>query len=177
MSQLITCQKHNTCKNNAFCKGVAAVIFNNYYGKQYVVLLGKERKGQYEKQYNLCAGKVEAQDNGCLLNALKRELSEEFKINCFDWKDFDNIFKGSNGIRCYTTWKTLVFVGIVKGISRKTLNAEISKCNNDPTLPWCQKEINDVEWFDVNTLKQIENKECEISSFANSQIAKAFEKI
>lgn len=154
-----TC-KHNTCKffRNQNCnKGVASLILNNYNGKGFVALLGKELHGSYAGKYNLCSGRLDPNDKDCWIKAAKRELREEFKIN-LDYKNFDKIFKDSNGIIRYIIHnRTPIFIGVVSGLSRKPLNTQINMDLSNSYLNHCYKEISEVDWFDLNG-NQLENK-------------------
>ena len=47
--------------------GVGVAVLNNYFGREWVILLGKEVSGRYSNQYNLCAGKLEYQDSTCYI--------------------------------------------------------------------------------------------------------------
>ena len=59
-------------------------------------MLGKEVGGQYAGLYNLPGGKLEAKDQGCYLNAIKREIGEEIKLE-LNWQEFKRHFKHANG--------------------------------------------------------------------------------
>jgi hypothetical protein len=170
---------HKTC---ADCRlnginGVAAVIFNNYFGKQWVIMAGKERAGMYKGLFNLIAGKMESCDNGCYIAGIRRESREEFKINVDQKADFDKIFLKNGKVRYFFSKKTIIFVGVVNGLSRGALNAEISKCNADRSLPWCEREMECVEWFNVSSLEQIEGKDGQVTSFVKQVIVEAFGRI
>lgn len=180
--------KHTICQSlsSQGCgKGVACIIYNNYYDRQTrkyteTMLLGKERKGTYMDKYNLCAGDLEISDDGCFLLGLARELSQEFKIDLtkgtgVDWVKFDRVFKDLSGdLRCFVhtsgTYITPVFVGVVVGVSRGVLNNLISQCNQNTLLPWCQREMECVDWFKISNGKQLEGKICVMTTFAEGAL-------
>ena len=131
---------HNTCLKFAYCKGVAAALILPKYRKGSIkkdnlILLGRERRGNYARQCNVCAGKIESRDNKCLIRALQRELEEEFKINVYRFSDFDALFRDpASGIRCFNIGKTLVFVGILPGgFSRSPIKTQMHHdCRSHP---------------------------------------------
>eukprot|EP00952_Eustigmatos_sp_NYUAD-ZCMA_P007996 33601-Eustigmatos_ZCMA.PRE.1 len=65
--------RHNVCRSGG--KGVGACIVDP---TRHCVLLGLERYGRYAGRLNICAGSVEVEDGGCLIEAMLRELREEF---------------------------------------------------------------------------------------------------
>jgi 8-oxo-dGTP pyrophosphatase MutT (NUDIX family) len=142
---------HDNCCIHAFCThirhfryhknlnigGVGVVIMNNYYRREWVILLGKEVSGRYAGKYNICSGNLDNSDNGCYINAAKRELYEEFKIDAFNDKTFDKIFKDSqNQIRFILHHDTPILVGIVVGLSRSILNNTIQNHMKDFSLSY-----------------------------------------
>ena len=188
--------KHETCANldrqNAG-KGIAVVVLYSYL--QYpTALLGLERSGPYAGKLNLCAGKMEQQDNNCWLQTLVRELKEEFKIHLKFGPEFDAIFRGSDGrLRVFMEGRTPVFVGVFPNISRRKLNPLIAAANSNPMLPASQKEMAKVELVrldnltvvpetvkkKLNAMEKLQNQfqaltlpKPQISSFAMSVLAK-----
>lgn len=169
---------HKTCSNIRLYRannnkisegGVGMILLNNYYNRnKYVVLLGKERGGKYAGEYNLCAGSVEKCDNSCYIEAAKRELMEEFKMDLHKSKDFDKVFKNTSGkIRYIMHNSNPVFIGVISGIKRKDLNDKIQKDNNNTKLSRSLREMDDVDYFWLDGT-QIENKKHNVSSFASS---------
>ena len=177
------CQ-HNTCAHltSIGCnqQGVAAVLFMDYQnpssGKiiSRVILLGKERAGAYANQFNFAAGKLDPSDNGCYIKALHREIAEEFKITIVigPGNSFDKVFKDANGsFRTLNYNGTAIFVGqLFNGTSRGTLNTIITKHNNDIKNSWCLQEMECVDWFNINTLQQLEGKNYPVSYFVTGLI-------
>lgn len=170
--------KHKTCSEIKTARmnlgktgkgGVGLVLLNNYYGKgKYVILLGKEKRGSYKNEYNLCAGGVESFDNSCYIEAAKRELREEFKIDIQDYKEFDKIFRNSsNKIRYVIHNSTPIFIGLISGIKRDDLNKKIKDDNNNITLSRSYHEMERVDYFWLNG-SQIEGQKCNVSKFAIS---------
>lgn len=169
-----TCQKIRQLRNSSNVGGVGIVFVNNYnsFGN-YAILLGEERGGQYQGQYNLCAGKVDPCDHGCYIKAAKRESKEEFKINIDDKQVFDSVFKNNKGkVRFIMHHGTPIFVGVLKGVSRKQINPIISACNNNSSLPHSQREMKRVDYFWLSNSKQIEGHSHQISPFASSVMSK-----
>lgn len=169
--------KHKTCKkfNAIGVKGVACIVLNWYNGKTPVVMLGKEKGGQYKGTWNLCAGKIEPKDGGCVLLALLRELGEEFKIFLQFGKIFDFHFRSQNGsgpIRYFMMGKTAVFVGTFIGCSTTKINGIIDHYNNDWQLHWSFKEMSCVDWVDIsNQFNPVGlKKNIQISTFALNAI-------
>jgi 8-oxo-dGTP pyrophosphatase MutT (NUDIX family) len=175
---------HKTCKKfneNRKVKGVGALLVLRRYRSNGInitnaVLLGRERFGNYAGKYNLCGGKMDASDNGCVISAIIREIYEEFKIDLSGNNPglFDSIFRGDNGfIRCFFMGNTLMFVGFLpSGFSRKRIKPRmIRDCKNHPDSSF--REMDDVKYFDSNTQRQIENRNCTVSSYASSAIQKA----
>ncbi|ARF08363.1 hypothetical protein Catovirus_1_413 [Catovirus CTV1] len=166
--------KHNTCHQIRVARGnfsrpggIGIAFVNNYYNKDYVVLLGKERGGNYAGQYNICSGKVESQDNGCYIKTVIREALEEFKIDVSNYKYFDQCFKAKNGkIRFFMFNGTPIFVGIIQGVSRATVNNIIANHNQNPNMPHAFKEIECVDYFKIDDMKQVEKRPRILSSFA-----------
>lgn len=161
---------HRTCneiKEKGGYRGVATVLYNNYYNRKDVVLLGKERAGDYCGEYNLCAGGMDGCDNGCFLEAIKREMIEEFKIDVRNWMTFDRMFKNNNNkIRYFIYNGTPIFIGVLNGVSRIPLNTKITACNKNTSLGWCHREMENVDYFTLDG-KQIEGTpNLKISKFA-----------
>jgi 8-oxo-dGTP pyrophosphatase MutT (NUDIX family) len=144
---------------------------------QNAILLGRERSGQYAGEYNLCGGKMDYSDGGCVIKAIIREIMEEFKMDVRDKQVFDSYFRGSNGfIRCFTKGPSLIFVGsLPNGFSRQPIKHQmIHDCKNHSDYSY--REMDDAEYFDSYNLRQIEGMRCEVSSYAKSVIEKALQK-
>jgi 8-oxo-dGTP pyrophosphatase MutT (NUDIX family) len=188
----MTCQKHKTCKRLASLgvaqsAGVAAVLFyrlqindwvnesnlSSYTG--WVMGVGRERSGNYQGQYNLCAGKGEKEDNSgsgfCWLMCAKREFREEFKISTsFGNGSFDDYFKSSTGqIRVFVHQRTPIFVALLPdGTSRRTIKSKMRDDNSDSHKPWSQKEMDDFEWIRTSDGRQLEGQYIQVTSFADA---------
>lgn len=153
--------------------GVGVLPVVNYYRRGYMaVMLGKERAGSYQDQFNLCGGGMEPEDVGCILNAALRELREEFKIEV-NWGNFDEFFKDPFGGKFVFIMHrgTVILVGDFQGLNKNPLNQKIQACNSNQSLPWKLREIKQVDWFWMDDQSQIEGKQgCVISSYASSVI-------
>lgn len=162
---------HKTCakiRSHGNPAGVACTVLNLYNQREWTILLGLEADGEYKHTYNLCAGKLEAEDHGCYLEAARRELLEEFAIETVLGKgqSFDRIFKNSlNRFRLIYYHGTPIFIGVFPNLSRNKMN---------PTLQWRKqqrvqkafREIERVDWFSLRTHQQIEGEMAPVSSFA-----------
>lgn len=182
------CTHHNTCihlaSNNAKKAAVAVLLLNHQkYG--FVVMLGKERGGKYAEQYNLPGGKGDSNDLNtdlqfCWLKCIIRELHEEFGIHVpFRDNIFNSLFRSYDGshIRVIIHKDTPVFIGVLPiGTSRQSINSNIQKNRNNPALGPEYREIINVDNFYLLNGKQVEGKDCEISSFAR-QVIKRIENL
>ena len=158
LEQLLKYEPHKTSLG-----GVGVAVLNNYPGKGWCILLGKERDGIYTHQYNLAAGKVEG--HMCYIYTFIKELAEEFKISIFE-EDIPNYFAQENGdLRVFIYNGTPIFVGIFPDISRGPLNKKIKNANNNHALNWCEKEMECVDFFTVDTLQQIDGKTVDDSGY------------
>ena len=173
----MNCIKHNLCSHlNDKVDGVAVIILNNYYGKEPVVLLGRERFGIYKHKYNFCAGKREPKDNGCLYTSMAREMAEEFKIK-FSKEHFNKVFKDSNGnLRWFLKEQTLIFVGMAIGLTSKPLKKKILEDIANPNLPFAQKEMSDIGWFKISDQTSIDNDpNKQVSNFVRQALDRAWQ--
>lgn len=169
---------HSTCKaikayrqniKHTGKGGVACLILNHYNGQRWVALLGCERYGIYKNSYNLCSGQLDESDKGCFIVCLKRELNEEFKLT-LDKEMFDAMFLNNQGkVRYIMEGGTPVFIGIVIGLRRITLNTLITKDNNSD-LPKYKKEIKRVDYFYLDNEEQIEGDPYNVSTFAQTAL-------
>lgn len=173
--------KHKTCQeikeNGGNIKGSAAVLpLVNYYGKgKHVALLGKEREGQHKGKYNLVSGKSDNND-GCYIETAMRELSEEFKINIVNSKQFDNYFRCEKDktVRWFMFKGTPVFVGLFVGLKRNDLNNEIKKCHSN-NIKWSLQEIEKVDFFTLEGNKiddKVNKNNVVVSDFALAVLSK-----
>ena len=173
------CSIHPTCKkatqqNASFSIGVCALLhYQNENFSDWVMGVGKEKKGNFIGQYNLCLGTGERTDKNikgelCYFEIIKREFREEFKIDTNGI--FDSYFKGSNGkIRYFMHCTTPIFVAILPTeTSREQIkNAMVNACNNS-SLPMCEKEMDDFEYIRLDNGQQLEGKQIKVSSFADA---------
>jgi hypothetical protein len=166
---------HKTCQTHSNCKGVGAVLILKNYKKgiklKNVVLLGRECGGQNAGQHSLPGGKVDAQDKGCLIKSIRREIEEEFKMSIDTRSTFDNLFRCSSGIRCFEMGRTLIFVGILpEGFSRGPIKSQM--LHDNATHPnHAYREMDNIDWFRTDNFKQIENKSKNASKYACGAIA------
>jgi 8-oxo-dGTP pyrophosphatase MutT (NUDIX family) len=134
---------HQICRQEP--KGVAVCIVDP---KKQKVLLGLERFGKYRGKFNVCAGSLEPEDEGCAVNAAKRELREEFKLSLHD---FDHYF----ALRRKDMWR-LVMVGptpVLIGhfdtdaLHPEHLTQQMKAAIDDENLPGTHKEMEEARWF------------------------------
>lgn len=139
------CCKHHICQSEL--KGVGVCIVDP---KKKQVLLGLERFGKYRGKYNLCAGSLEPEDEGCALNAAKRELREEFKLY-FHEVDFERhfCFRRQETLRFVMIGPTPVFIGYfdTNNLTPRNLTLRMQVAIQDDTLPGTQKEMEEARWF------------------------------
>lgn len=183
--------------------GVGCVIVRKEYGKNDLAypyfLLGREVAGSYSGKYNLCAGKLDPKDKGCILKNLLRELYEEVKINLYNdpktedinWKKFDRIFKNFDKIRYFIFRGTPVFVGYFENndfsvqVIRNTIKDHIQKYRNG-LLSYPFAEMDDARMLKINfsdprgfnnlvKTYDKQNNDMVISTFASSTIIKAMD--
>ena len=188
----MNCKRHNTCRklasmNVAQSAGVAAILFyhhqiNNWVNEsnlssytEWVMGVGRERSGNYQGYYNICAGKGEKEDNCgsgfCWLMCAKREFSEEFKFSTsFRDGTFDTYFKSSTGqIRMFVHNRTPIFIAVLPdGTSRRTIRSKMQLDNLDPFKLLSQQEMDDFEWIKLSNGCQMEGKYIQITKFADA---------
>lgn len=135
---------HRICQGDP--KGVAACIVDPDQRK---VLLGLERFGKYRGKFNICAGSLEPEDEGCAVKAAKRELREEFKLSLD--KDFDRYFcfRRNEVLRLVMIGPTPVLVGYVdaNAMDPIDLTTKMKTAIEDETLPGTHKEMEEAQWF------------------------------
>ena len=154
--RLITCKRHNTCKNLARLGAVLSAFLipvNHYYGQRWVAMLGKECCGPLANAYNLIGGKGEVSDRGCIFNNLKREIFEEMKLRLTNASIERYIRSKATGqLRVMLVGRTPIFIGYMPNLSRKPLIAQIKKDNANSNLPDHFKEMTDLQWIDLSDL-------------------------
>ena len=137
------CTIHPICRQAP--KGVAVCIVDP---DKKQVLLGLERFGKYRGKFNLCAGSLEPEDGGCAVNAAKRELREEFKL---DMHHFERVFGQNRDGRLRVTMvgPTPVLIGHVNRdlLPDDPLTRDMKTAIEDPTLPGTHKEMEQAQWF------------------------------
>lgn len=146
-------------------------VLNNYYGREWTILLAKERGGYYKDQYNLCAGKLEPEDHGCYISGAIRELCQEFKIS-LDYSEFDLHFRtgrisgGTIGKLRYKMMNgTPVFIGHFPSVRIHPLKKKIMHALRHSRDP-AEKEMSDIDRFKLADVDQDPN----ISSFAKGLV-------
>lgn len=150
--------------------GVGIAILIRYYSSYRCVLLGRENGGKYAGTYNVIGGSLEQCDMGCWVAAAHRECAQESKLQ---------IPISTLGSATYfMQGRTPIFCVEVQGLKRASLNTKISAANATPTLPWCEREMSDVQYIHLGTQKIINNvggafveSPAAISSYASSVIA------
>jgi hypothetical protein len=152
---------HRTCAslnaNNA--KGIACLLFKKYFfhdgSDQWVIGCGRERGGSYRGFHNLFAGKLESRDNGCFLEALRREVEEEsggaLNLNLGPGRSFDRIFRSKGHFEFFMMRRTPVFVGYLSDDFRSgTITSAMKTALANPALSHAYKELDDFAWFEMN---------------------------
>lgn len=144
---------HYICQKEAKGVGVCMVDPTNQN-----ILLGLERFGKYRGKFNICAGSLEPEDDGCAVKAAMRELREEFKVH-FEESDFTRHFgvcsstSNSNSNRVtlrYTmVGPTPIFIGHfdTHALKHDDLTARMQHAIEDDMLPGTQKEMQESRWF------------------------------
>lgn len=139
----MVCCQHRMCQG--LPKGVAVCIVDP---EQRKVLLGLERFGKYRGKFNLCAGSLEPEDEGCAVNAAKRELREEFKVSI---AEFEKSFclRRPESFRLVMIGPTPVLVGHVSANAFRAcdLTAKMKEAIEDEGLPGTHKEMEEAQWF------------------------------
>ena len=93
------CQNHSICYqlSNSNARSSIGIFLTTNYNNKTVLVLGKEKEGNYKDKYNFCAGSGELYDTNtlgkfCWITCLLRELFEEFKININSVNAFNSAF-------------------------------------------------------------------------------------
>ena len=124
---------------------------------------------------------MEHSDGGCVLTRVAFESYEEFKLPVIsngkvDWKKLDKYFKWDNNKTDYKFFvhrTTPVFIANFNGVSSTQINTIIDFCNNNSDLPYCHKEMLQVQWYRLDDKSMLlSNANIQVSSFANSIIDK-----
>lgn len=154
--------------------GVLPVVDYNRKGRM-AAMLAKERFGDWASQFNVCFGCMESTDCGCVIKAMLRVLSEKLKIRLNSaelMKHFVTPF--NNNFRFVLKNGIAIFVGDFQGYGRRPLNQKIRSANCKPSIELKFREIEQVEWFWMDNLSQIEgNQDCVISDIAKSVVKSA----
>jgi 8-oxo-dGTP pyrophosphatase MutT (NUDIX family) len=134
---------HNICHDTS--KGVGVCLVDPDAQR---VLLGLERFGKYRNKFNVCAGSLEPEDEGCVVNAAKRELREEFKL---ELNTFDQHFCYGPGRTLRTTrvGPTPVLIGYFSSLAldARALTLRMRGAIDDESLPGTHKEMQEAQWF------------------------------
>lgn len=168
---------HTTCdhlRQSKASESVGTALLLDYKQKFLALAVGEEVAGTYAHEFNLCAGKGEKKTDFvkglfCWIKCLRRELIEEFKIDANGKKDFDDIFRGSNGkIRIMLHNNTPIFIGVLpKGFSRKPIKAQMISDLQNPGKPPAYKEMSDFEYIRLDSGNQIDGRKIKVSVFAD----------
>lgn len=138
---------HTVCRrlyeSGANGKGASAIMIINHE----VILLGKERWGQYAGKYNFPGGKMEKK-NGCIYAEVLRECCEEVKYDLSKEKIIDWFVHNGTAI--------IVF-DIRTGLSRTKLNNKIKSDITNSKLKSYYKEMIHVDLFTAE-LKRTDTK-------------------
>lgn len=101
------------------------------------VLVGRERFGRYRGKYNICGGHVEPEDGGCLVEAARRELREEFKIG-FPLQIDHTLFLGTKPVFCCRVDSSV--------LKAEELEEMMQRAVQDKEAPGSEKEMDDARW-------------------------------
>lgn len=163
------CAKLRALKNTR--DGVGIALLNLYYKQYKTILLGHEKKGRYKGQYNMIGGSLEPVDRNCWVNGVIREGYQEAKIKLKE-KDVMNA-------PVIIHSRTPIFCIYITSIKREDLNKKIKQDNQNPAIPWHDKEMSDVQYINIKTgqmIKKVGNNFAEqpvpISSYAQAVINK-----
>lgn len=111
----------------------------------HAVMVVFERDGPNANKYNVAGGKLD--NDRCWIRGAERECMEELKFE-LDW-DYARDPKTGH-IRWFAGGsgrKTPIFVlNMPAKTSRGPINKLIQKANADPTLPFCEREVDHVTW-------------------------------
>lgn len=132
-------------------KGVGVCLVDPSFRR---VLLGLERFGKYRSKFNVCAGSLEPEDEGCFIKAARRELREEFKIDLDDDAFRKHFCYGPhNTLRRTMVGSTPVLIGyfVTSELDPQRLTQKMQKAIEDDALPGTQKEMAEAKWFDWDT--------------------------
>lgn len=150
--------------------GVGIVPIVDYYKTYKCALFGCERGGKYKGTYNVIGGSMEQCDGGCWIAAAHRECAQECKLQI--------TYAVLENATFFMQARTPFFLVEVQGLKRATLNAQISAANATPTLPWCEREMSDVQYIHLNTVRIINRinsafveSPAAISTYASSVIS------
>lgn len=140
------CKQHRICEHET--KGVGVCLVDPNLRQ---VLLGLERFGKYRGKFNVCAGSLEPEDNGCVVNAAKRELREEFKLVLApDTFDQHFCYGPHNTLRTVMVGPTPVLVGYfaMHLLDPQAMTQRMHEAIADEGLPGTHKEMEDARWFE-----------------------------
>lgn len=145
--KMSSCCEHHICQKET--KGVGVCIVDPTQQK---ILLGLERFGKYRGKFNLCAGSLEPEDDGCAVNAARRELREEFKVHLTETEFARHFGFGNNRghvLRYTMIGPTPVFIGYYDTHELKydDLTLRMQRAIADDMLPGTQKEMEESRWF------------------------------
>ena len=173
----VTCTQHLTCIEAAAAGAClsAFILPTTKHGDEHVVLVGKETSGNYQGKFNMIGGKGDPCDNGCLIECLRREVAEEGKIDLTDDAIFEKHMRdpvtGKLRVLYVGAGKTPVFVGDFPALSCGPINQKIAQDNQNPALPDCHKELEQVQWVNVSdAFTQPNGKTILVSYFAQEGI-------
>lgn len=172
---------HHTCATlNAtpnLYAGVAAAVLHTSVHAHPNMAVGLENAGRYANKWNVCAGGADDSEINmytgavCYLDALRRELREEFKLDS-SWASFDAIFKRGGAYDYIIVGGTPVFIGFMPaGVHRATIRNRMQHAMANPaTYPYAEREMRDIEYCNLGTRRTPEGRTLVLSSFASSII-------
>lgn len=159
--------------------GVGILPVVDYFGRgRMAAMLAKERFGDWASQFNVCFGCMESTDHGCVIKAMLRVLLEKLKIK-LTLNQFKKRFIASfdENFRFILKKGIAIFIGDFQGYGRFPLNEKIQNDNRKSSIEPKFKEIEQVEWFWMDDLSQIEGKsDCVTSDIAESVVRSVYEK-
>ena len=163
------------CRNHKICKKIShmqvahsvGIFLTTNHNNNKVLVLGKQKTGKYKNKYSFCAGTGEEKDTNstgkkCWIKCLLRELFEEFKITINSVEEFGRIFLN---FKMFVFNRTPIFMAHIDNLDKCFINNKIKQYNNAKDIDVCYKEMDHIEYFNLEDYKQVDGMNCILSSF------------
>lgn len=167
---------YNGVRGQPLRQGVAAAILQTSTYAHMNLAVGLETAGQYRNQWNVCAGgadgaEIDRAGNVCYLQTLRRELGEEFKLVCNEWRQFDAIFKTAGHFDYFIVNGTPVFIGFMpSAVHRADIRRQMAAHNNNFHASRSLQEMQDFEYCNLGTGRSPEGRVLLRTGFTNAII-------